>query len=615
MNPRIVELAHKLPAAPGIYVFLDQAGKALYVGKAADLRARVRSYLKPGGDGRYQLQFLDRQAHDLEFVATATEQEALLLENTVIKKRQPRYNLKLKDDKAFLLLRLDRRESWPWFTLVRRRRDDGALYFGPYASAKSVRRTLRLLHKITPLRDCNDSVFHNRSRPCIKHQIGRCPAPCTGLIDRQAYDRLLDRAVAILRGDCGEVLQELKQAMAAAAGELQFERAGALKQQIEALQLVAEKQHVVKAEGDQDALGVHRAGDDVQVAFLQFRGGVLESCRRFRFHSQLPDELLLADLLARIYDGDSYVPREVLVPGPLAEAALVQDWLSGKRQGRVDLHAPQRGVRRRQLELAQQNAALADAVQADRAARAAAGAERLAQLLALPEPPRRLHCLDVSTIQGTSTVASRVCFVDGRPDKSAYRRFAISREHAGDDFAAMAEAVRRSLRQCMQRDDDELPDLLVVDGGQGQLAAALRSVGELGLQGDLRLCGLAKSRLKGLGSDRRETGERVFVPDADAPLPLPANAPETLLMAALRDEAHRFAITFHRQRRSRIASELDDVPGIGATRRRQLLRRFGSLQGLRQASQDELRAVPGLPAAVADAVYERLRSGGGPASV
>src|SRR5262245_57826705 len=254
MDPRIAEKTARFPEGPGVYVFVDARGKALYVGKAADLRARVRSYLKPGGDGRPQLRFLEHEAHDVEFVATATEQEALLLENTVIKKKKPRYNIKLKDDKAFLLLRLDPKEPWPWYRLVRRRRDDGALYFGPYASAKSVRRTLRLLHKIAPLRDCTDHVFQNRSRPCIKHQIGRCPAPCVGLVDREAYEELLARSLRILRGDTAPVLRDLRAAMAAASEGLEFERAQALKLQLEALQSVAERQTVVAAAGDEDAL-------------------------------------------------------------------------------------------------------------------------------------------------------------------------------------------------------------------------------------------------------------------------------------------------------------------------------------------------------------------------
>jgi excinuclease ABC subunit C len=611
MNERIAERVARFPTGPGVYIFAAAGGDALYVGKAADLRARVRSYLKPGGDGRYQLPWLAAEAHDVEFVATATEQEALLLENTVIKKRQPKYNLKLKDDKAFLLLRLDRSEAWPWYRLVRRRQDDGAIYFGPFASAQSVRRTLRLLFKIVPLRDCRDAVFANRARPCIKHQIGRCPAPCVGLVTREAYDVLLDHSVRFLRGDVGPVLSDLRTRMQAAAVALEFEHAQLLKDQLEALQRIAEPQAVVTGTGDEDALGLHRTGDEVAVAFLSFRGGALENCRRFTFRSELPDELLLGELLGRFYEGDRYVPGTVLLPQLPAEPAMITAWLQGKRGGKVELHVPQRGDKRRHLELAEENARLHDAMAADAEARRRAAAERLAKLLDLPDPPVRLHCLDVSTIQGTSTVASRVCFDNGKPNKDQYRRFKISVPHAGDDFGAMQEAVTRSLRLCLARDDEDLPDLLVVDGGKGQLAAAVRAVAELGLQDDVRLCGLAKSRLRGVGDARAESGERLFVPGRDDSLPLPVGAPETLLVAALRDEAHRFAITYHRKARGRIGSELDEVPGVGPTRRRALLRHFGSLSALRAASHEQLRAMPGLPATVADAVFARLQGGGG----
>ncbi len=615
MDPRIADKTARFPTGPGVYIFSDAAGKALYVGKAADLRARVRSYLKAGGDGRFQLPFLVAEAADVEFVATATEQEALLLENTVIKKRQPRYNLKLKDDKAFLLLRLDRREPWPWYRLVRRRQDDGASYFGPFASAQSVRRTLRLLYKVVPLRDCRDAVFHNRARPCIKHQIGRCPAPCVGLVTREAYDVLLDHSVRFLRGDVGPVLTDLRARMQAAAHALEFEHAQLLKDQLDALQRVAERQAVVAGAGDEDALGLHRTGDEIAVAFLQFRGGALESCRRFDFRSDLPDELLLGELLGRFYEGDRYVPPLVLLPAMPAEPGMIAQWLEGKRGGKVELHVPQRGDKRRHLELAMQNAQLHDRMAADADARRRAGAERRAKLLDLPDAPVVLHCLDVSTIQGTNTVASRVCFVDGKPNKDQYRRFRISPAHGGDDFAAMQEAVARSLRLCLERDDEGLPDLLVVDGGRGQLAAAERAVAELGLQDDLWLAGLAKSRLKGLGDDRAESGERLFVPGREDSLPLPAGAPETLLVAALRDEAHRFAIGYHRKARGRIGSEIDGIPGIGPTRRRALLRYFGSLTALRAASREQLHAMPGLPAAIADALFERLHrpSGSGAA--
>ena len=610
MNPTIEEKVARFPESPGVYVFVDQRGKALYVGKAGRLRTRVRSYLRPGGDGRVQIPFLERQAHDVEFLVTRTEQEALLLENTIIKKRKPAYNVKLKDDKSFLLLRLDPREPWPWFRLVRRRKDDGCLYFGPYASAKSVRRTLRLLHKVVPLRDCADGVFHYRSRPCIKHQIGRCPAPCVDLIEREAYQELLDDAVRILRGQVGPLLQGLQKQMTAAAGALEFERAQAIKVQIEALTRVSERQGVVGAgDGDQDVVGMHRAADEVTAVFLLFRDGKLESSRRFAFRSELPEALLLAELLGRFYEGDTYVPREVLVPGAVDEARLVADWLSDKRGAKVTLHTPQRGPKAAILQTAQDNARLTDAVEADKAARRRRAAEDLAQRLGLPESPDTVHCLDVSTIQGRNTVASRVAFRGGEPDKAFYRRFKISAAHAGDDFSAMEEAVRRSLTLCLTRDDEELPDLLIVDGGAGQVKAAHAAMRELGLTEDLYLVGLAKSRRKGRSDDATRTDERLFRHGVEEPIPLPVGAPVTLLVAAVRDEAHRFAITYHRQQRGKLTSALDEIDGVGPSRRRLLLRHFGSLSGVKSATRDQLMSVPGLPPSVGERVFRALREG------
>ena len=604
MDQSIRDKVARFPKDPGVYLFRDGGGKVLYAGKAADLRARVRNYLTPGGDGRYQLRFLEREARDVEFIATATETEALLLENTVIKKHKPRYNIKLKDDKAFLLLRLDRKEEWPWFRFVRRRRDDGAMYFGPFASAKAVRRTLRLLHKVVPLRDCTDGVFRNRTRACVKHQIGRCPAPCVGEVTREDYDRQLDAAVRILQGEIRALVQGLQERMAEAAERLEFERAQAMKEQIAALQRVAERQSVVARGGDEDAVGVFRRGDEVTVAYLAFREGALEQCTRHTIKSELPDGMLLADLLARLYEGDRFVPRALLLPQLPDEPAILREWLEQKRGGRVELHVPQRGERRKHLALAMQNAELGDAVEVDADERRRRAAERLAALLELEDTPLLLHCLDVSTTQGTNTVASRVCFSEGQPQKSQYRRFKISKEHAGDDFSAMEETVSRSLRLCLEREDEELPDLLIVDGGRGQLAAAERAVAELGLESDLWLCGLAKSRRKGDGDRRFESGERIFLPGQETPIPLGKDTAEMLLVAAIRDEAHRFAITYHRKQRGKITSELDDIPGVGPTRRKALLRHFGSLTRMKQASREDLLATPGVPAAVAEQVYE-----------
>ena len=614
MRESIVAKVARFPTGPGVYVFTGAGGKVLYVGKASNLRARVRQYLRPGGDGRPLLRFLERDAEDVEFVAVRTEQEALLLEDTIVKRRKPAYNIKLKDDKTFLMLRLDRREAWPWFRLVRRRRDDGADYFGPFASAKSVRRTLALLHKVVPLRDCKDGVFRNRSRPCIKHQIGRCPAPCVGLVDPDAYSDLLDRAEDVLRGRASGLLRGLRAEMERAAEGLEFERANALKQQIEALQAVGEQQSVVVGDGDQDAIGIHRAeGGRVVAAVLLFRGGRLESARRFELRTELPDELLLGDLLARYYAGDRFVPVEVLVPASPEDVGLIEDWLSEKRGTAVRVRVPQRGSGLRHLEMAEENARLSAAQAAGSALAREDAAERLAQLLDLGEPPQRIHCIDISTIQGRHTVASRVSFLDGQPEKAAYRRIRISAQHAGDDFSAMEEAVRRSLVRATEDVDDLLPDLLIVDGGAGQLSAALRGSAAAGLgEGDLAIVGLAKSRLRGEGDVRERTAERIFVPGRAAPFPLADGSAEMLLCAAIRDEAHRFAITYHRKLRGSFTNVLDSVPGVGPTRRRALLRHFGSLGELRSASLDAIRGVPGVPPDVAARIHEALRADGRP---
>lgn len=603
MNERIRDKVSRFPTGPGIYIFTDRRGKALYVGKASNLRSRVRAYMRPGGDGRRLIAFLEHSADDVEFVATQTEQEALLLEDTVVKKRKPLFNVKLKDDKAFLLLRLDRGEEWPWFRLVRRRRTDGAEYFGPYASAKSVRRTLRLLHKVVPLRDCKDSVFNNRSRPCLKFDIGRCPAPCVGAIGRGDYEVLLEEAVAILRGAHGPVLERLERQMAEAAEALEFERAQAIKLQIDALARVSEKQAVVDARAlDQDVVGLHRSGEDVTLVVLQFRAGRLESSRRFEFGSRLPNALLFSDFLARYYHGDAFVPHEVLVPDQVAEAEIVEQWLASKRGTKVRLHVPQRGVNRRHLEMAMENARLAEQAAVDAGERRAGAARALAQRIGMAVAPTRIHCIDISTTQGRQTVGSRVSFVDGKPHKATYRRYKLSLDNAGDDFSAMTEVVTRSLTRAASEDRDALPDLLVVDGGRGQVQAALRALDELGLVDDVPVVGLAKARLRGERGKRKRTDERLVLPEREEPIVLPDGEIDTLLVTAIRDEAHRFAIEYHRKLRGRIGSQLDEIEGVGPTRRRALLRHFGSLTAVQNADREALRAVPGLPEAVAERI-------------
>lgn len=612
MHERVAGLARKLPHAPGCYVFRDGGGQALYVGKAGDLRKRVASYLRPGGDGRFGIGFLEREARDLEFVVTRTEQEAILLENTLIKKFKPRYNIKLRDDKAFLMLRLDRGEAWPWFRFVRRRRPDGAEYFGPFGSASSARRTLKLLHKLVPLRDCRDGVFRGRTRPCLKYQIGRCPGPCVGLIERAEYDGLLDRATRILRGEHRDVVAELTRRMEEAAGELRFEEAQAIKENLSALQRITEKQSIVGSKlFDRDVVGCFALQSEVHVAVLRYRDAGLEGSQVHHFQTELPLAELLSTFLTRLYEGDRYVPAQILLPLEPLDLDGLTGWLEEKRGSRCELKVPQKGDKRQAVEMASRNAQLAGEAWRRGDEDIETELLELQQLLNLPELPRRIHCLDVSTIQGRHTVASRVAAKDGQAHRPEYRRFEIRGDAGGDDFAAMRQAVERSLRLCLDRDDEELPDLLLIDGGKGQLSAALAALDACGLGDELPVAGLAKDRDRGEGVS---TGERVFLPGRPLPIPLREGSASFRILTGVRDEAHRFAIGYHRKLRQRIGSELDEVPGLGPTRRRLLLRHFGSLDGVKNASLDELRSVRGLPQAVAEAVHRRYHAGSAPGS-
>ncbi len=518
MDRQVEQRARKLPHAAGCYIFRDGSGRALYVGKAGDLRKRVASYLRPGGDGRLSIAFLEREARELDFVATSTEQEAILLENTLIKKFKPRYNIKLRDDKAFLMLRLDRSEEWPWFRFVRRRYADGAEYFGPFGSASSARRTLKLLHKYVPLRDCRDAVFRNRSRACLKYQIGRCPAPCVGLIEREDYAVLLDRACRILRGDHRDLVEVLSEQMQAAAAELRFEEAQAIKESLQALTRMTERQGIVGSGlFDRDAIGYWASGRYVHLALLRYRDAGLEASQVHHFETELPLPELFSSFLIRLYEGDRYVPSQILLPLEPLDFDGLAAWLHEKRGGRCELKIPVKGDKRKAVEMAVNNARLAGQAWQRGDADVDAELAELRQLLNLPGLPKRIHCLDVSTIQGRHTVASRVAAKDGQAHRPEYRRFEIRGEAAKDDFASMRQAVERSLRLCLDREDEEIPDLLLIDGGRGQVSAAVAALDACGLGEELPVAGLAKDRQH---AERGSTGERVFLPGRSRPIPL-----------------------------------------------------------------------------------------------
>jgi excinuclease ABC subunit C len=589
-----------------VYLFRDARGRVLYVGKARRLKSRLRSYRRPEGDGRFLMRFLIEEAASVETIVTRTEVEALLLEDALIKDHKPAHNIRLKDDKSFLMLRLDVEERFPRFKFVRAhspRRDrrvgeaEGRTrLFGPFASARSVRRTLSDLHRVVPLRDCPDSVFLHRSRPCIKHQLGLCAAPCVGLISEEEYGQHVARAERILSGDITELERELDVRMRAASAEQDYERAAAWRDRMAALRRTVERQGVRAADSvDRDVLALVRAGRDAVVHRLAFRGGRLSESRSHSFRSELPDEELWHNVLTALYGaGRREAPREIVLSGEPAESELLESAFGEQ----VRLVVPISGERRRMLDLARENASLALArVKREEAEESAALAE-LEEMLDLEAPPEVIDCFDISTLQGAHTVASRVRFRSGHPDRSGYRRFRVRTVVGQDDFASLREVVARSLRRGLEEGD--LPDLAVIDGGAEQLGAALAARDEVGAF-DLAMIGLAKARAeRTVGGERKQaTDERIFLPGAREPLPLPRHSAARHLLERIRDEAHRFAITYHRKERGRIRSQLDGIVGLGPVRKRALLSRFGSVAGVREASVEEIAAVPGIGAELA----------------
>lgn len=580
-----------LPAEPGVYLFRDGAGRVVYVGKASNLRARVRAYLRPEGDGRAAIPHLIARIAGVETIVTGNEKEALLLENTLIKRHRPRYNVRLRDDKAHLCIRVDTAHAWPRLHMVRRFRRDGAVYFGPFTDAKAVRRTIRILGAVYPLRLCSDKVLASRTRPCLYYQLKRCGAPCVGLVQPEAYREQVDGMLALLRGRTGPLLDAMERAMGEAAGARDYERAAAYRDRIEAVRRTTQAQRVAGADlADRDAIGLARRGEVVAAAVLHLREGRLLSLRTHHFPTILPDGAILARLLESIYRDGRFVPPELLLPTEPEDAEALAATLAQRRGGPVRLLAPGRGPARGLVDLAEQNAAEAIAAAEGDAEQREALLGKLQERLSLACLPRRIECYDVSTIQGASTVGSRVVFLEGLPHKEGYRRFRVRTVAGQDDFASLREVLQRRFAR-----EEPVPDLVVVDGGAAQLAAVRAAVPE-----GVALVGLAKARALGGGA---RSPERVFVPDAASPIALLGDAPETYLLARLRDEAHRFAIAYHRKLRSKRAlhSELDAIDGLGPRRRTALLRRFGSARGVRAASRAELEAVP-LPAPVVEAI-------------
>jgi excinuclease ABC subunit C len=596
---------------PGVYLFRDGAGAVLYVGKARNLRQRLLSYRRPGGDGRLGVWFLEREAEAVETIVTRTEGEALLLEDTLIKQHQPPHNLRLKDDKSFLMLRVDLDEPFPRLKFVRahdpeqRRAKGRSRLFGPFPSARSVRQAMSDLHRVVPLRDCTDAVLNNRTRPCLKHQLGLCSAPCVGAIDAAGYGQLVERALQVLGGDSAELERDLAARMAAAAERLEFEAAATWRDRLAAVRRTVERQGVqCKDAVERDVLGLARRGELAVVHRLSFRDGRLTESRSHRFRSRLPDEELLHNVLTALYGaGRRPAPRELVLPCWPAELELFREVFGSQ----VQCFVPASGERARMAAIAGENARteLERAVRDDDTDRQAL--EQLAQVLEVDGDTAldTIDCFDVSNLQGSHVVASRVRFRGGQPDRASYRRYRVRSVEGQDDFAAMAEVVGRSLRRSLE--EDQLPDLIVIDGGAQQLARALAARDDAGAFG-VPVVGLAKARaernVRGRRTERSE--ERVYLDPERPPVELDRHSAARHLLERLRDEAHRFAVTFHRQQRGRLTSQLDSIPGVGEAKRKVLLRAFGSVVGVKQASVEQIAALPNIGPALAQRIVDRL---------
>jgi excinuclease ABC subunit C len=623
VSDRCKEILGRVPTDPGVYLMKDRKGRIIYVGKATNLKARVRSYFNQT-DTRDFVPLLGRILGDIETVIVNNEKEALLLENTLIKQHQPRFNVKLADDKNFLVLRLDPKARFPRLEVTRRIGQDGAKYFGPYHSATSCRATLAVVNRHFKLRTCTDQVLNSRKRPCLQYQIKRCDAPCVFPVTDDEYGRQVQDVGLFLDGKDDELLKRLGSRMRDAAAAEKYEIAGGLRDQIKALESTLEEQRVVSSDfRDQDVFGFYREGEFVEIIVLNIRNGKLLGRRNFSLKGQeFPTQEILSSFVSLYYDLGALIPDEILLPEAVEDAATKAEWLSEKRGAKrgVEVMTPQRGQRHDLVVLAQKNAASSFVTRRDKSRDAEAALEKLQQRLSLKRLPRRIECFDISHIQGTATVASMVVFLDGEPAKGEYRTFKV-KSATNDDFASMYEVLSRRFRRskaaeakAVEAEADAtprtkktgwvVPDLLVIDGGKGQLSTAVAALRDaqidIGMNG-MDVVSLAKER-EDQGGEKQP--DRVFRMNAKDAMKLRPNSGEMFLLARIRDEAHRFAVTFHKKlrRRRTLRSALEDVPGVGQKRKRELLKFFGSLKKVRAATVEELLRAPGMSRAAAEAV-------------
>lgn len=609
-----------IPEKPGVYLMKNAAGDVIYIGKAVSLRSRVRSYFQKGETVSPKVRILAEHIADIEYIVTANEVEALILESNLIKQKSPRYNVRLKDDKHYPYLKVTD-EPYPRVIVVRSMEKGGRI-FGPYTDAAAVRTTMRFLRTLFPIRTCSlDLSGELNYRPCLLYHIGKCGAPCADLQSEEEYNKLIDEVCLFLEGRHERLIPGLREKMEKAAAALEFEKAAKLRDQMRALERMVERQKMISAaQEDQDVIGVASEGTAVCVQIFFVRGGKLVGREHFYLETTADEDVqeLLTAFVEQYYEKATFVPRYILLPVPIEDQAVVESWLTERRGTRVHLHVPQRGDRRRLVEMAEENARLVLDEHLSREGRRIqanqVGLEQLQEVLGLPDAPQRIEAFDISNLHGHEAVGAMVVVQEGVPAPDEYRRFKIRTVEGANDYAMMQEVIRRRFTRGLKEQDElaalpveqhaealkqlrfaTLPDLILIDGGRGQLNAARDALRALNLD-DLPAVGLA------------ERLEEMFIEDDPEPIRLRLDSPGLHILQRVRDEAHRFALNYHRRLRDRqtTRSALDNVPGIGPKRKRALLRKFGSVKGVKEATLEELQTVPGISRELAERIIEQL---------
>ncbi len=595
------ERVNTLSSGPGVYLMKNGSGDVIYVGKAKNLKKRVGSYFKRENYSDMKTGVLVGKIQQFDTILTATEQEALILEANLIRKHKPRYNVILKDDKRYPLLRIDVTTEYPNLTIARKMKKDGALYFGPYASAGAVHQTVKFINKTFKLRKCHSRMFKNRTRPCLNHQIGACLAPCCLDVDNEEYKRIIDEVALFLKGKTPDLIRRIKNDMAAAAMDERYEEAAQLRDRLFAIEKTLEKQHVVSTDMvDRDVIAVSKGTSLSLITVLSIRGGGLSGSRHFTFHETLADdEALIGTFICQYYETAPFIPPEIVVPVLPDDHQAVSEFLKNLRKSQVVLVEPRRGDKLRYIEMAKQNGAkeLEDRENASRSSTNLL--LRLKKKLGMEKIPARIECFDNSNISGKEPVSAMVVFKDGKPFKSGYRKYTLKTVDIQDDYSYMNEVLRR--RYAKDDPDTPLPDLLMVDGGKGQLNVAVSVLKEVAVDNAFHVVGIAKKDER-----KGETMDKIFVPGRSNPLNFSRDEDLLFFLQSIRDEAHRFVIQFHRKRRNTesLASIFDTIPGIGPKRKKNLLIRFGGMENLRSATLEDLMAVDGISEQTARKLYE-----------